>query len=29
VVLIVVGLCLAPWIIGIPIMIYGFYKLLS
>lgn len=29
VVLIVIGLCLAPFIIGIPIMAWGFYKLLS
>ena len=29
VVYIVVGFFLTPWLIGIPIMLYGFYKLFS
>lgn len=27
VILIIIGLFLTPWMIGIPILIYGFYKL--
>jgi hypothetical protein len=29
VVLIIIGLFFTPWLIGIPILIYGFYKLLK
>jgi hypothetical protein len=29
VVLIIIGLFLAPWLIGIPILIYGIYKVSS
>jgi hypothetical protein len=27
--LIVIGMCFTPWLVGIPIVIYGFYKLFS
>ena len=29
VILIIIGLCFTPWLIGIPIVIYGFCKLFS
>jgi F0F1-type ATP synthase membrane subunit c/vacuolar-type H+-ATPase subunit K len=29
VMLIIIGLCFTPWLIGLPIMIYGFFKLFS
>jgi hypothetical protein len=29
VILIVIGMCFTPWLVGIPIVLYGFYKLFS